>query len=746
MELGRYLTVRRRQVTQKHHGEHSHENHLERKRLPLIESPVNDQLYDVLDSDGTPNLEKLRSRASVLPAISSTDGPILYKTRHEASTIELFYDLFFVANLATFTAAHNHSDAESVAAYLGFFTLLWFTWLNTTLYDVRFATDSIIERAFKFVHFGVMTAFVFCGPIFDLYDDKSDARTYKKFAVTMAISHAVTTMQYLIVLIQSRRYRTAVLPVALTTLVNALAAIGFGVTATMLPIDDIAWHSLVIWYTLKVLSGVLTVLISVFFRVISFKHAHLTERLSLLTLIVTGEGIIGLSKSLSTITKANKSTSANDIGSVIAAVLLLYLIWMLYFDQLDEEGKMGTIRQQIWALLHFPLHSAIVLMVEGNTSLIPWSSAVQGLNLVWSVRPGPEDAPSTSFANNSAFVTYLNDSMWKISDHFKSYKLAEEYDWTLNLTSIINIADDTTFNGGVYTSEIAPIVDEMFDYAENFVFKAHDASMSKMIKVSTTKASSSAAHDSLASMYEIYDVVTLYFYIGAGTTLLLLSAMYWFGKPHHTRSEAGGPIVRVIVGSLLIGSGCLGVFVDTGTTGYKFQQSTLLIPVVAIAYLVVIIIDTVFTFFSEHPDTGAIIFHRGSRPKRRDHQSMGPSPGADPDSDRARMIPLDSMSGSTANLPDYDDDSPHDQRYSNKPSPMLAAEASELKVRDFAQPEPTSISTLSSPFLSPANQDSRISRFKSLKAPAAYTSLSDDDYDDYDRRQMDRYDRPQRPL
>lgn len=92
-----------------------------------------------------------------------------------------------------------------------------------------------------------MTAFVFCGPIFDLYDEKADARTYKKFAVTMAISHAVTTVQYLIVLTQSRRYRNAVLPVALTALVNALAAIGFGVTAAFLPVDSIAWHSLVIW-------------------------------------------------------------------------------------------------------------------------------------------------------------------------------------------------------------------------------------------------------------------------------------------------------------------------------------------------------------------------------------------------------------------------------------------------------------------------------------------------------------------
>jgi len=92
-----------------------------------------------------------------------------------------------------------------------------------------------------------MTAFVFCGPIFDLYDDKADARTYKKFAVTMAISHAITTIQYLIVLVQGRHYRTAVLPVSLTTIVNALASIGFAVTAAVFPIDSIAWHSLVTW-------------------------------------------------------------------------------------------------------------------------------------------------------------------------------------------------------------------------------------------------------------------------------------------------------------------------------------------------------------------------------------------------------------------------------------------------------------------------------------------------------------------
>ena len=40
------------------------------------------------------------------------EEPVL-KRAHEASTIQLFYDLFFVANLTTFTSVHEIDDADS---------------------------------------------------------------------------------------------------------------------------------------------------------------------------------------------------------------------------------------------------------------------------------------------------------------------------------------------------------------------------------------------------------------------------------------------------------------------------------------------------------------------------------------------------------------------------------------------------------------------------------------------------------
>jgi len=47
-----------------------------------------------------------------------------FHVRHEASMIELFFDLFFVANLATFTAYHDITTSESVLAYLGLYVIM----------------------------------------------------------------------------------------------------------------------------------------------------------------------------------------------------------------------------------------------------------------------------------------------------------------------------------------------------------------------------------------------------------------------------------------------------------------------------------------------------------------------------------------------------------------------------------------------------------------------------------------------
>jgi hypothetical protein len=71
-----------------------------------------------MSSDGSLDLEKMNTASSTTTggtltiSKTSSGNPIIYKRHHEASTIELLYDLFFVANLAYFTAMHQHTDAD----------------------------------------------------------------------------------------------------------------------------------------------------------------------------------------------------------------------------------------------------------------------------------------------------------------------------------------------------------------------------------------------------------------------------------------------------------------------------------------------------------------------------------------------------------------------------------------------------------------------------------------------------------
>lgn len=83
-----------------------------RSHIPWVSSPLEEDDHPEVTQDG-PNA----GSNSATP--SRTNGPSdgkpklpPFKHRHEASTIELFYDLFFVANLATFTNNHEIVDSK----------------------------------------------------------------------------------------------------------------------------------------------------------------------------------------------------------------------------------------------------------------------------------------------------------------------------------------------------------------------------------------------------------------------------------------------------------------------------------------------------------------------------------------------------------------------------------------------------------------------------------------------------------
>lgn len=133
----------------------------------------------------------------------------------------------------------------AILNYLKLFTLMWFTWLSTVLYDVRFAADSILNRICKAVHFGVMAGFVFGGPIFDSSDKGViDINAFKAFALILMVSRAILAFQYAVVMWQSRAYKRSLLPLGLTVGCNLLSSTAFLVAHFAFPGGGVKWFHL----------------------------------------------------------------------------------------------------------------------------------------------------------------------------------------------------------------------------------------------------------------------------------------------------------------------------------------------------------------------------------------------------------------------------------------------------------------------------------------------------------------------
>ncbi|KAF3051838.1 hypothetical protein E8E11_007927 [Didymella keratinophila] len=608
MDLGRYFSVRRRQRSR---DTHDRDDEGVKSYLPLLASPINEDAREALltrHSDvekttiATSGAESSATTRLAGNGRTSSGNIVIYKPHHEASSIELFYDLFFVANLAYFTAMHQHTDAQSLVNYLKLFTLLWFTWLSTTLFDVRFGIDCCWTRLHKAIQFGVFTGFVFAGPVFDKYNNSYDDESYRHFAIVLVVSRACIAVQYVVVMWQGRMFRQTLLPLALSTFVYVAAAVAYAVTFVVFPHVAVGLSEQITWVVIAIVEGLAVLLIAMTWRIVSFKYTHIVERLQLLTLIIIGEGIIGMIKSVACITKGQAKNNSTELGSVVAAVVLLYLIYMLYFDQFSED-RFGTLRQQIWSLLHYPLHMAIVICVEGNTSLIVWNSAVQALKFMWSLECEDYSNPADGFDGANAYVVYLNNSMDSINNRFRSKKWEKNHDWNLNLTAINNYTEMYGFQSETWNNKTGDLVRTLFTKAQVFVFEAHSDTLAKLnavtsVNLAATRNSQQEASSRLEAIYDVFNVTVMSFYIGAGAMLLVLAILYWFNKMHKTKYEFGEMINRVVVGFALIIVGVATVIGDKSTKGFKFVTSHWMIAIVVLSFVTVLFLDNILLALS----------------------------------------------------------------------------------------------------------------------------------------------------
>jgi hypothetical protein len=190
---------------------------------------------------------------------------------------------------------------------------------------------------------------------------------FQILSVTLLISRLLFVIQYAVVLswATGRAEHSLYLPLGLNIGVYLVTSAIFAITATaFLGSPEGIIYS--VGYIVLLVECFCTIAISCIWRQLSFKKSHLNERMGLLTLIVIGEGAIGVTKTISKL--LGKGQDLQLSGTIFCILLVLFFTWMLYFDN-KPHGHLGTIRQQLWSVLHFPLHLAIVGVVEGSQQM-----------------------------------------------------------------------------------------------------------------------------------------------------------------------------------------------------------------------------------------------------------------------------------------------------------------------------------------------------------------------------------------
>lgn len=111
-----------------------------------------------------------------------------------------------------------------------------------------------------------------------------------------------------------------------------------------------------------------------------FVNTHLPERFGSLTIIIIGEGVIKLVTVLRDIS-AGVGFEFKSAIAITASIVSFYLIWAIYFDDFhlhkgDEGFESAGYK---WAYMHYLFHMALVLALDGITSLLLFTNIFGGM-------------------------------------------------------------------------------------------------------------------------------------------------------------------------------------------------------------------------------------------------------------------------------------------------------------------------------------------------------------------------------
>ena len=314
---------------------------------------------------------------------------------------ELFYDLFLIACLVRYTSNHELIEPETIASFILWFSLIWTVWASQSLYDVRFETGDMVHVVAKLVQFSVLASFGayaanfhvntgLGGDVVASFDGQylmqttaeiveSEQRALKATAMTYAVSRFLLALQYFLAYFQLRSSGWASRRFFFGQII-ALCVSGLLFLTTYFFVASeskgLQIAKLVFW-CFGVSVEMLTSWVLAIWRpprhTVNIIRTHLAERIGTLTLVILGEGVIGLLARLEAV-MYGIGWQENSRIAISLSLLIVYLICFVYFDNNTAESdlkQLSAARTCLWTWLHYPFHTTMLLVLEGmNTAML----------------------------------------------------------------------------------------------------------------------------------------------------------------------------------------------------------------------------------------------------------------------------------------------------------------------------------------------------------------------------------------
>jgi len=258
--------------------------------------------------------------------------------------IELFFDLVFVVIVSVL--AGNLESGDSLLDFVLQFMAVFWAWNAFTYYTERFESHGLENRLFTFVGIVAVAGLAIWGA-------HGLGENYLGFAISYLLARLLNIGLWLRAGVHVPRFRHAALGFA-GGFVVALALLSASFFVPQ-PIRLLLW-------ALAVLVEILTPLATGRFQhgLPPVSRDKFPERFGLLTMIVLGETVAGIIRSVAVVNERHQLTALTMVEAVLALVIGFGL-WWVYFDFVARRPSRQGIETILgWVYLHLGMLVGIV--------------------------------------------------------------------------------------------------------------------------------------------------------------------------------------------------------------------------------------------------------------------------------------------------------------------------------------------------------------------------------------------------